>query len=82
MKRGNAVGRTVEAVGREEQKMKCEHNGSIACNCTASCGKRGKCCECVAYHRSAGEFPACFFSAEAEKKYDRSLGELLRDREG
>jgi hypothetical protein len=27
-----------------------------------------------------GQFPACFFSAEAEKKYDRSLDALMRDR--
>jgi hypothetical protein len=29
-----------------------------------------------------GQFPACFFSAEAEKKYDRSFDALVRDRQG
>lgn len=61
--------------------MQCEHNKTIECNCTYSCPKHGKCCECVAYHRRCGEFPACFFGAESEKTYDRSFGELLRDRQ-
>ena len=60
--------------------MACEHNASIKCNCTYSCPRRGKCCECVQYHRRAGEFPACFFSDKAEKTYDRSLEALIRDR--
>jgi hypothetical protein len=29
-----------------------------------------------------GQFPACFFSAEAEKKYDRGFDALVRDRRG
>ena len=60
--------------------MKCEHNDAIECNCTYSCGKHGKCCECVEYHRRSGEFPACFFSAASEKTWDRSFAELARDR--
>ena len=60
--------------------MACEHNTSIKCNCTYSCSRHGKCCECVAYHRRSGEFPACFFSDSAEKTYDRSLNALIRDR--
>ena len=51
------------------------------CNCTYECAKKGCCCECVAYHRGMGEFPACFFSARAERTYDRSLAALIRDRE-
>jgi hypothetical protein len=27
-----------------------------------------------------GQFPACFFSADAEKQYDRSFNALMRDR--
>ena len=60
--------------------MVCEHNPAIECNCTFSCSKHGKCCECVAYHRKMGEFPACVFSATAEKTGDRSLDALIRDR--
>jgi hypothetical protein len=61
--------------------MACEFNSSIECSCTASCPRHGKCCECVARHRAAGQFPACFFSAAAEKKYDRSFEMLLKDRQ-
>jgi hypothetical protein len=39
----------------------------------------GKCCECVAYHCGRNELPACYFSKEAERTYDRSLAMLLRD---
>ena len=59
--------------------MACESNKSMVCPCTYSCNKRGKCCECIAYHLRNGEFPACFFSAEAEKRYDRSFDALVRD---
>ena len=60
--------------------MACEHNTKVSCPCTYSCSRRGKCCECVAYHNRAGEFPACFFSKAGEKTYDRSLSQLLKDR--
>ena len=44
------------------------------CNCTYSgCSRHGKCCECVHYHRAMGELPACYFDAEAEATYDRSI---------
>ncbi|MDR2486786.1 MAG: hypothetical protein LBD12_02355 [Clostridiales Family XIII bacterium] len=58
-----------------------EKGTSGTCNCSCFCLRHGKCCECVAYHRRAGEFPACFFSVEAEKTYDRSLKALIDDRE-
>ena len=38
------------------------------------------CCGCVAYHLRGNEFPACFFSKEAEATYDRSLSRLMKDR--
>ncbi len=60
--------------------MPCENNKSMKCPCTYSCGNHGKCCACVAMHASAGEFPACFFSKEAEKAYDRSFRALQNDR--
>jgi hypothetical protein len=60
--------------------MSCEHNKSINCPCTYSCAKHGKCCECTAYHQRNGEFPACFFSKEAEATYDRSFAKLVKDR--
>lgn len=53
------------------------------CTCTyASCSRRGRCCDCVAYHRRAGEIPGCFFSTEGEATYDRSVAAFLRDQAG
>jgi hypothetical protein len=44
------------------------------CNCTYEpCSRKGVCCECIAYHRDNGEIPACFFSKEVERTYDRSV---------
>ena len=44
------------------------------CNCTYEpCPRKGICCECVSYHRDSGELPACFFSPEVERTYDRSI---------
>ncbi|MDD3839379.1 MAG: DUF6485 family protein [Clostridia bacterium] len=43
------------------------------CNCTYPCSRKGLCCECVSYHRSMGQLPACFFPPEIEKTYDRSI---------
>jgi len=60
--------------------MSCETNKSMKCPCTYSCSMRGKYCECVAYHLRGDEFPACFFSKEAEVSYDRSLPQLIKDR--
>jgi len=60
--------------------MPCETNKSMKCPCTYACPKRGKCCECIAYHAPSGQFPACFFSPEAEATYDRSFRALSEDR--
>jgi hypothetical protein len=44
------------------------------CNCTySSCSRHGKCCECLSYHRDSGELPACYFPADVERTYDRSI---------
>ena len=52
------------------------------CNCTYSpCSRKGICCECIAYHRSKGEIPACFFDKAAERTYDRSFEKFLESRE-
>ena len=49
------------------------------CNCSyTACDKTGVCCECVAYHRSRGELPACYFSDQAERTYDRSIENFVR----
>lgn len=44
------------------------------CNCTYEpCSRKGVCCECIAYHRRSGELPACYFTKEQEKTYNRSI---------
>jgi hypothetical protein len=48
------------------------------CTCTYDCSKKGICCECVRYHRNKGAIPGCFFPADGEKTYDRSLANLFR----
>jgi hypothetical protein len=35
--------------------------------------RKGKCCDCVTYHRQKGQLPACYFPPDAEKTYDRSI---------
>jgi hypothetical protein len=45
------------------------------CNCTYEpCARKGKCCECLRYHLSMDELPACAFLPEIERSYDRSFG--------
>ncbi|MCD5405690.1 MAG: DUF6485 family protein [Desulfotomaculum sp.] len=55
--------------------MQCKKDENLKmCTCTYEyCNKKGLCCECIAYHRQRGEIPGCFFSADAERTYDRSL---------
>jgi hypothetical protein len=49
------------------------------CNCTYEpCSRKGICCECLAYHRQNKELPACYFPAEVEKTYNRSLARFLQ----
>jgi len=35
------------------------------------------CCECIEYHRSRGELPACYFPDDVEKTYDRSIEKFI-----
>ena len=55
--------------------MECNIEGNAAkCNCTYEpCSRKGKCCECIAYHLRSDELPACAFPPEVEKTYDRSF---------
>lgn len=61
--------------------MEClrDENGKD-CPCTYDCELHGLCCECVRKHRAKGQLPACYFSEAAEKTYDRSIGNFLKDR--
>ncbi len=55
--------------------MECNLKANKArCNCTYEpCSRKGKCCECIAYHLEMAELPACAFPAEIERTYDRSF---------
>lgn len=49
------------------------------CNCSYEpCPRKGICCECILYHRKNGQIPACFFSSDVEKTYDRSIANFIR----
>ncbi len=63
--------------------MECKVNQNLAkCNCTYEpCPRKGICCQCIEYHRRNGELPACYFSKESEKKYDRSIWTFIKDYE-
>ena len=60
--------------------MECRNDRNAkSCNCTYEpCSRKGLCCDCVTYHRRSRELPACFFSAEAERTYDRSYEHFAR----
>lgn len=64
--------------------MECKKPGNLsACNCTYEpCPRKGICCECIAYHRQHGELPACYFTDDAERTYDRSIAAFIRDQKG
>ncbi len=61
--------------------MACASTQSKAhCTCTyTSCSRHGNCCQCVVYHRDRGEMPGCFFTADGERSYDRSLANFRKD---
>jgi hypothetical protein len=58
--------------------MNCNNEKNIKkCTCTYEpCSRKGKCCECISYHRKDNEAPGCLFPPEVEKMYDRSLERL------
>ena len=48
------------------------------CTCTyESCARKGRCCECVRYHVTKRQLPACAFTPEAERTYDRTLEKFV-----
>ena len=60
--------------------MECRKTAHLKrCNCTYEpCSRKGVCCDCLEYHLRSQELPACFFSTEAERTYDRSVDHYLR----
>lgn len=59
--------------------MECNLKTNLAkCNCTYEpCARKGKCCECLAYHLQREELPACCFPADVERTYDRSIARFI-----
>jgi len=41
------------------------------------CDRKGRCCQCVAYHNRLGQLPACLFSPEVERTFDRSISRFI-----
>lgn len=53
-----------------------------SCNCTYEpCPRKGKCCECISFHRASDELPACVFTHEVERTCDRSVARFIAARE-
>jgi len=62
--------------------MECKKKTNLkTCACTYEpCPRKGVCCECIAYHRTANELPGCLFDEKTEKTYDRSIGNFIASR--
>ncbi|MBU1171241.1 MAG: cytosolic protein [Proteobacteria bacterium] len=60
--------------------MECKKEKNLsACVCTySSCPRKGVCCDCLSYHLKNRELPACCFTQEAEKTFDRSFEHFAR----
>ena len=60
--------------------MECNLESNLSrCNCTYEpCPRKGKCCECIVYHRNFNELPACFFPPDVERTYDRSVARFVK----
>jgi len=59
--------------------MECRIEATKAtCSCTYEpCARKGKCCECIAYHLKYDELPGCVFPSEVEKTFDRSFARFV-----
>ncbi len=55
--------------------MECTKDKNLDdCNCTyPGCSRKGRCCDCIQYHLSRNELPACAFPDDVEETYDRSF---------
>jgi len=60
--------------------MECQKKANAKnCPCTYECETKGHCCECLQYHLKRKELPACCFSSEAEKTYNRSFKKFIKE---
>ena len=46
------------------------------------CPRHGNCCQCVRHHRAKDQLPACYFTPDEEKTFDRSIAFFLKSRKG
>ncbi len=63
--------------------IKCEklQDNMKKCNCTYEpCPRKGNCCACLHYHLAMDQLPACAFTDEAEKTWDRSFAKFIATR--
>lgn len=60
--------------------MECQKEKNLkSCSCSYEpCNKKGICCECLRYHLKSRQLPACCFSPDAERTYDRSFEHFAR----
>ena len=60
--------------------MECKQKEYLkTCPCIyPDCQRKGICCECLKYHLNNNELPACCFSPEAEKTYNRSIENFIK----
>ncbi len=60
--------------------MECKLKENLKnCPCTyPHCDMKGRCCDCIRYHRERGELPACYFPADVEKTYDRTIERFVK----
>ncbi|MGD8978746.1 MAG: DUF6485 family protein [candidate division WOR-3 bacterium] len=60
--------------------MECKSKeNSNNCNCTYEpCSRKSKCCDCLSYHLSMQELPACCFPDDIERTYDRSFDKFVQ----
>lgn len=59
--------------------MECRIEANLAdCTCgSATCPRRGKCCECVANHRAKGQLPGCLMPQELRDRGSRSIKDFV-----
>jgi hypothetical protein len=60
--------------------MECQiEDNNTKCSCTYEpCSRKGRCCECLAYHLKSDELPACAFPPDIERTYNRSFAKFVQ----
>jgi hypothetical protein len=58
-----------------QSPMECQKTKNMKnCNCSyPGCDNKGICCQCLSYHLSSKQLPACCFPNDVERTYDRSF---------